>query len=132
MTCLALVLLALMVQSEAGSESFEGKVAVAYVAVNRAEASARAKYYVVSQVVLGDYLVEILRAPKQFALFPRVVISESSWLAARIALGRLQPDPTHGADHFYARSVKPLPAWYDERYITARIGRHDFLNLGGF
>ena len=48
------------------------------------------------------------------------------------ALNRTLPDPTEGADHFYARAVKPWPPWYDERYITVRIGRHDFLKLGGF
>ena len=119
MTCLALFLLALMVQSEAALESFEGKVAVAYVAVNRAEMS-------------GIPVENILRQSKQFALVPRLHITESSWLAARIALDHLQPDPTHGADHFYNPLVRPWPPWYDERYVTVRIGRHTFLKLGGF
>ena len=119
MNCLAFVLLAMMVQSEAGSEPFDGKVAVAYVAVNR--------------VAMSRIPIEqVLRQPRQFALFPRVAIQESSWLAARIVLERLQPDPTFGADHFYNPLVKPWPEWYDERYITVRIGRHAFLNLGGF
>ena len=119
MNCLALVLLAIMVQSEAGSESYDGKLAVAYVAVNRAEMSGRG-------------LVEVLTDPRQFALNPRRPIQESSWLAARTALNRLQPDPTHGADHFYNPLVRPWPTWYDERYMTVKIGRHVFLKLGGF
>ena len=117
--CLALVLLALMVQSEAAGEPFDGKLAVAYVAVNRAQMS-------------GKPLEVVLRQPKQFAIFPRVDISESSWLAARMALYRQQPDPTHGADHFYNPLVLPWPKWYDERYMTTKIGRHSFLKLGGF
>ena len=118
-SCLALTLLAMMVASEAGSEPFDGKVAVAYVAVNRAHAS-------------GKPLERVLQQPRQFFLNPRASISESSWLAARIALERLQPDPTRGADHFYNPLVRPWPEWYDERYITVRIGRHAFLSLGGF
>ena len=119
MNCLALVLLALMVQSEAGSEPYDGKLAVAYVAVNRAAQS-------------GLSLETVLRQPRQFKVDPRVVVSESSWLAARTALNRTLPDPTHGADHFYNSSVRPWPTWYDERYLTVRIGRHSFLKLGGF
>ena len=131
MNCLALVLLAMMVQSEAGSEPFDGKVAVAYVAVNRVE-QARLRFPYAYDADADERLVLVLRQPKQFYLNPRLSISESSWLAARIALERLQPDPTHGADHFYNPLVKPWPEWYDERYITVRIGRHVFLNLGGF
>ena len=108
-----------MIQSEAGLEPFEGKVAVAYVAINRVEMS-------------GQAIETILRQPRQFAIFPRVVVSEDSWLAAKTVLARRQPDPTRGADHFYNPIVKPWPAWYDERHITARIGRHNFLRLGGF
>ena len=108
-----------MVQSEAGSEPYDGKLAVAYVAMNRAAMSSQP-------------LETVLRQRRQFALDPRLVVSESSMLAARSALNRTLPDPTEGADHFYARAVKPWPLWYDERYITARIGRHDFLKLGGY
>ena len=117
--CLALTLLAMMVQSEAPREPYDGKLAVAYVAVNRAEIS-------------GKDLTTILQQPQQFALFPRVVISESSWLAARTAFTHTRPDPTQGADHFYNHLVKPWPSWYDEKYITVVIGRHTFLKLGGF
>ena len=118
-SCLALALLALMVQSEAGSEPFDGKLAVAYVAMNRADQS-------------GRDLVSVLQEPKHFALNPRARVSEASWFAARMAFTRQQPDPTHGADHFYNPLVKPHPTWYDERYMTVRIGRHTFLKLGGF
>ena len=118
-SCLALALLALVVQSEAGFEPYDGKLAVAYVAVNRAAMS-------------GQPLETVLRQPRQFKMDARVVVSESSWLAARTALNRTLPDPTHGADHFYNPSVRPWPSWYDERYLTVRIGRHSFLKLGGF
>ena len=132
-SCLALVLLAMMVQSEAGSEPFDGKIAVAYVAVNRAAMTVGGGGDALTKALdLEDALLKVLRQPKQFALNPRVAISESSWLAARIALERLQPDPTRGADHFYNPLVHPWPEWYDERYITMRIGRHAFLKLGGF
>ena len=120
--CIALALLALMVQAEAGSEPFEGKLAVAYVAVNRAEASSG----------LSHPLQMVLTQPKQFKINPRLPVSEASMLAARMALFHQQPDPTHGADHFYAHGVKPYPPWYDEKYMTVRIGNHTFLKLGGF
>ena len=117
--CLAISLLALMVQSEAATEPYEGKVAVAYVAMNRAEQS-------------GKDVVIVLQQPRQFALNPRARITDSSWLAAQTAYHRWLPDPTHGADHFYNPLVKPWPEWYDERYMTVHIGHHTFLNLGGF
>ena len=122
MDCIALALLALMVQAEAGSEPFEGKLAVAYVAMNRAEASTG----------LSHPLQTVLTQPKQFKLNPRLPVSEASYLAARMALYHLQPDPTHGADHFYNASVKPWPVWYDTKYSTVVIGAHTFLKLGGF
>lgn len=117
--CIAIALLALMVQSEAGTEPYDGKLAVAYVAINRAQAS-------------GKDLDEILSQPKQFALNPRLKVSEASWHAARTAYYRQQPDPSKGADHFYNPLVKPWPGWYDEKYMTTRIGHHVFLKLGGF
>ena len=119
MNCLALVLLAMMIQTEAGSEPVQGKVAVAYVAVNRAEMS-------------GLPLVSVLRQPKHFALDPRQPVAEETLAIAQAVLDHKVADPTKGADHFYARRVKPWPPWYDEAYITVRIGRHDFLRLGGF
>lgn len=117
--CLAVSLLAIMVQSEAGTEPYDGKLAVAYVAMNRAQES-------------GKDLDEILSQPKQFALNPRLKVSEASWHAARTAYYRQQPDPSKGADHFYAIRVKPFPSWYDEKYVTVIIGAHAFLKLGGF
>lgn len=117
--CIALALLALMVQTEAGSEPYDGKVAVAYVAVNRT-------------LLSGKSLQEVLTQPKQFKINVRLAPSESSLLAARSALNRTVPDPTHGADHFYGHDVKPWPKWYDERYTTVVIGSHTFLKLGGF
>ena len=121
MDCIALALLALMVQTEAGGEPFEGKLAVAYVAMNRAE------------TLSGSHpLQTVLTRPKQFKINLRLPVSEASMLAARMALFHQQPDPTHGADHFYAHAVKPYPPWYDEKYMTARIGHHTFLKLGGF
>lgn len=111
-----------MVQTEAGGEPFEGKLAVAYVAVNRAETLAGNSHP----------LQTVLTQPKQFKLNTRLPVSEASYLAARMALNHLQPDPTHGADHFLNPSVKPVPEWYDEQYVTITIGRHTFLKLGGF
>lgn len=117
--CIALALLALMIQTEAGSEPYGGKLAVAYVATNRA-------------IMSGKSLHAILTQPQQFKINIRVAPSEASLLAARSALDHTLPDPTHGADHFYAHGVKPWPKWYDERYMTIRIGNHSFLKLGGF
>lgn len=116
---IALALLALMVQSEAATEPFDGKVAVAYVAMNRVQMS-------------GRTLQDVLTQPRQFKINTRATVTESSYLAARTAYSRLQPDPTNGADHFYAHAVRPWPAWYDERYMTVRIDSHTFLKLGGF
>ena len=124
MTCIALALLALMVQTEAGSESYEGKVAVAYVAVNRAEMSGRSLQSVLTQF-------------RQFKLDTRLAPSDETLAAARTAFYRRVPDPTHGADHFLNRSLErrftgTVPKWYNERYATVTIGVHTFLKLGGF
>lgn len=124
MTCIALALLALMVQTEAGAESYEGKVAVAYVAVNRAEMSGRSLQSVLTQF-------------RQFKLDTRLAPSDETLAAARTAFYRRVPDPTHGADHFLNTSLErrftgTVPKWYNERYATVTIGVHTFLKLGGF
>lgn len=117
--CLALTLLAIMIQTEAGFEPFQGQVAVAYVAVNRVEQS-------------GKPLLAVLRQRRHFAINPRLPITDEVWGIARAVLSKSVPDPTSGADHFLNPHVLPVPEWYDERYVTAKIGRHVFLYLGGF
>ena len=124
MTCIALALLALMVQTEAGAESYEGKVAVAYVAINRADRAGRSLQSVLTQF-------------RQCKIDTRLAPSEETLAAARAVFYRRVPDPTHGADHFLNVPLErsrtgTVPQWYDERYATVTIGVHTFLNLKGF
>ena len=117
--CLAVTLLAMMIQTEAGFESYSGQIAVAYVAINRVEQS-------------GKPLLLVLRQPKHFFINPRLPITDQVWSVAHDVLDKRVPDPTSGADHFLNPRIQPVPEWYDERYVTAKIGRHEFLYLGGF
>lgn len=133
----ALTLLAATVFLEAEGESDDGKVAVAWVAANRASAA-------------NQSLQAVLMAPAQFSCWnadyrPMAearlagggAVEEACWRAAAAAMWRLTADPTQGATFYLnpeltkkIRKKHDLPPWYDAAKVTARIGRHEFLRLG--
>ena len=119
--------LTLLVAVEAEGEPFEGKVGVAYVAMNRWGLSRETS------------LVEILFEEGQFTGFwvtRRVnkAVFPIAALAARVAYYRTLPDPTKGATHYLnvaltKKQSGKLPSWYNPKYITVVIGHHTFLKL---
>ena len=123
----------LTIEQEAGGEIYEGKLAVAYVIVNR----------------MGrNSAINIVLAPSQFSCWDTDSITRRSITAAPIeiqeecykasvsAYFRLVDDPTKGATSYLneeetIREDGKLPSWFDESKVTARIGNQTFLKLGG-
>src|SRR3990167_7880267 len=143
-----LTLMAAVDYLEAEGESDEGKLAVVWGVMNRADRWQQS-------------VREVLLKPGQFSClnidyFPTMgyarlaaasgVAVEACWRAAAAGLWRLQPDPTGGADHYLlldatkaARKKHDLPSWaanpsdptqVNQDQVTAGIGHHHFLRLG--
>ena len=118
--------LTLLVAVEAEGESQLGKLAVAWVAVNRSR-------------LLKQPLTEILFDPEEFTGFwvTRKVdkrVFRSAYAAASAAYFETVPDPTKGATHYLnvaltKKQLGKLPSWYNPKYITVVIGNHTFLKL---
>ena len=112
---------------EARSEPTAGQLAVAEVALRRADSGQ-----------WGNSVCSVLKAPGQFAFSlvpPNYVMSEvdalqRSWAIANIAMANWSlPEPLRysvvpKADHFYASNT-PMPPWA-KGYPLARIGEHSF------
>jgi spore germination cell wall hydrolase CwlJ-like protein len=133
-----LTLLAATVYMEASGEPFEGKLAVAWVVVNRDKYSPDPG---VADVVLKPWQFSAWNTDNpQRAALQRVMTSGAQvWVdsmkAAAAALFGLLPDPTRGAN-FYLNPVLTrkirggtLPDWYDAGKVTVTIGHHEFLKL---
>jgi|SRR5580765_8645028 spore germination cell wall hydrolase CwlJ-like protein len=115
---------------EARSEPVAGQLAVAEVALRRADSGQ-----------WGSSVCSVLTAPGQFAfsITPRnYVMSEAdalqrSWAIANIAMAnwslpaRLRYSVVPKADHFYATNT-PMPDWA-RGYPLARIGDHSFYRV---
>jgi spore germination cell wall hydrolase CwlJ-like protein len=140
-----LTLLAATVALEAEAEPPEGQLAVAWVAKNRDQAW----NLTLHQVLLGpegkaygdgksyepyscwndDYR---MRAQTRLSALGAY---EPAWKAAAAAQWHLQADPSNGATFYLnpdlTRRIRggSLPTWFDERKVTAVIGRHTFLRV---
>ena len=115
-------LLAMMVCLEAEGEPLQGKVGVAYVAVNRSEQ-------------WGQPLAQVIMAPHQFGgwrhaerlerLDPRAWV-DCKW-AAWVVMDRTEADPTFGAVHFLSdHDLERPPKWVNRLRKVVKIGRHSF------
>lgn len=126
-----LTMLAATVWGEARGESFDGRLAVAWVVINRSKLS-------------GLSITEVVLQPYQFSMWntsdpnrrkiARINPNDDSWYqayrAAAAAFFNLRDDPTQGATHYLNPRVLPrLPSWYDPAKVVARIGNHEFLRL---
>lgn len=118
------------VWGEARSESWPGRLAVAWVVVNRA----------VQGGWWGDTPARVCRKPYQFscwnrndpnrALLDQLTLATDGTLrgcmaATVAALFHLEDDPTGGSTHYFAQSI-PAPVWAKGRTPTAVIGNHRF------
>ena len=128
-----LTVLALTVKQEAEAEPWDGKLAVAWVIVNRARKANTS----IHDVVFKPYQFSCWNtdSPTRARLD---AVDATLWYgcvrAAAGALLTLAPDPTDGATFYFADSIAP-PAWarapgaltLDETRVTARIGHHIFM-----
>lgn len=129
-----LVLLAQTIVGEAEGEDYEGKLAVAYTAVNR-----------MFDRRWGDSIAEVVLQKWQFSCFnagsPRLRamklplrwvgddIWQDSFRAACAAFYGFEPDPTGGADHYCTTSVASKTAWAKDREADKIIGAHSFYKI---
>lgn len=104
--------LAKMMTAEARGEGDDGMIAVAWVAINRAN----------NPSWWGDDLLTVLVKPYQFAK-AKAASENVQRLAHDIITGQ-HPDPTDGATHFHADYMTPY--WADRLTKTAHIGNHVF------
>lgn len=120
-----LEILARIIKGEAGVATYEGKVAVGAVVLNRVRSRRH-----------PDTIRGVVHQPWQFSAYNRNVrdrlywgsIPQSCWDAARDALNGW--DPTYGAT-FYFNPYLVLPSWANGMTRTVRIGTrpsdtHDF------
>ncbi len=130
-----LYFLTLTVVQEAGWEPDEGKLAVAYVVMNRAGASRSS----VIDTVLRKMQFSCWNADSPTRMNIDTVLDNVLWScykAAAAAYFRFSDDPSNGADHYLNEEMTRkqrggiLPGWFDEKKVTARIGRHTFLRIG--
>jgi cell wall hydrolase len=126
--------LARTLYGEARGESREGKIAVAWVVLNRARPGNP----------WPDSVAECCRQRWQFSCWntndPNLVKLTSvsldkpsffnCWVVASEVIAGLHKDPTRGANHYLnPDAVTTMPSWYDPNKVTATIGRHQFLKL---
>ena len=112
-----IILLARVIHGEARGESFEGKVAVGAVILNR-----------VDNKNFPDTIREVILQRGQFSslidgqanLFP----DQQAINAARAAL--VGYDPTYGSLYFYNPDVATNISWISQRPVTLKIGDHVF------
>ena len=130
-------LLALLIYGEARGEPYEGRVAVAQVAANRAK---RPKWRW-GEVGLSwrSNLKRVILQPNQFSCFNDGDRSLETlpdadnevWRECKaIALGvmlELLPDYSHEANHHHAEGV--MPSWAGGETPVAHIGAHFFYEL---
>jgi N-acetylmuramoyl-L-alanine amidase len=109
-------LLARVIEGEAANESFEGKVAVGAVILNRTKSANFPK--TVSGVIYQDHAFESVSNGQY-----NRPLSEESIRAANTALGGY--DPTGGSLFFWNPS-KPVSPWIWSRSINTEIGNHVF------
>lgn len=111
------LLLARVIYAEARGESFEGKVAVGAVIVNRVKSSS-----------FPSTIREVVYQPGQFTPVENDILPEfpdySSWDAALRALAG--EDPSGGALFFYNPRITRYRDFWKTRTVIKVIGNHNF------
>lgn len=135
-----LMLLACTVLGEAEGESDDGKIAVAWTVINRAEDSKRRWPKDIGAVCLQPFQYSAWQNPRRLSVMrtPRIHVSPTIWeacfKAACGAMFKLLPDPTGGATHYLNEhvvlaTVGKLPSWFHEAAVTVRMDAHTFLAI---
>ena len=129
-----LVILAQTVAGEAEGESYEGKLAVAYVAMNRV--GDKRWPPTASEVVLQKWQFSCFNAgsPRIKPMMqPEKYIGAGKWeecfRAAASAMFGLEPDPTFGANHYLVTSIRDRTSWSQGKTPTVEIDNHSFYKL---
>jgi N-acetylmuramoyl-L-alanine amidase len=119
------------VYGEARGESYEGKVAVAYVIINR---WLKKSWY-------GDSIAGVCKKPYQFSCWNEndpnlntlryVKLSNSPPFVACVkacleAIGDVKKDITEGATHYHTSTISPK--WAEGKVPVVEIGHHLFYN----
>jgi spore germination cell wall hydrolase CwlJ-like protein len=130
--------LATMIYGEARGETAEGKVAVAYSAINRSgkktvcEVVLAPKQYSIfnNNPALREAALSIHIEPKQKNIQEVDAWEESMEVATKV-IQRVVPDPTNGATHYLApKLMKTLgyayPRWALQYKVVAVIDNHTF------
>jgi len=127
-----LFLIASTVALEAEGEPYKGKLAVAYVIMNRSKEYGKS----ISDVVFDPYDFSAWntrggRATSLDAVSPLMLMDSEK--AAASAFYGIEEDPTHGATHYMnvpltkkIRSDGKLPGWVNAMQKTTVINRHTF------
>jgi N-acetylmuramoyl-L-alanine amidase len=114
------------VHGEAGNQSMEGKIAVAYVIINRTKSSN-----------FPDDVCAVVRQRGQFDFLKKVTWikedkpgvkkqMEESIKASLVAWQGDRADPTHGSLYFVNPKLATDKNWLVHYKVTARIGDHAF------
>lgn len=125
-----LVMLALMVWREVRHEDYKVKLAVAYVAVTRAEKPGKDWW--------GDDLLSVIAAPKQFSSMTHPADPQLTWFpregekwnaclhAACAAVFHIEPNPMPGAVYYFSPPVlSPPKDWGVVEYL-GKLGSISF------
>lgn len=131
-----LTLLAMLLWGEARGESYEGKIAVAWVVRNRVAVSSTRRF--------GSGWRGVMLRPRQFSCFlesdpnahklrmplryESALVWDECYRAAAAVFFDLVPDPVAGADHYHTTGVQP--AWSRGVQPVATVGNHRFFRLG--
>lgn len=126
------------VWGEARGESFEGKIAVAHVILNRVAEGIAFRKRTGRKHYRGETVAEVCQKKWQFSCWnendpnlPKLkVVDEQDknfilcGAASRGALSGVYPDPTDGATHYHTTAIKAF--WSAGKTPTTRIGHHVF------
>lgn len=121
--------LAVMIYGEARGESFYGKAAVAWVALNRYD---NYPYSSVCEVITKTHQFTSIRGKlRQAALTGEPPVENRAWeesvKVAELAYDNVIPDPTKGATHFLnPAKLRFLPKWARKFEKTIVIEHHHF------
>jgi len=122
--------LALLVWREARGETYDAKVAVAYVVVERAKIGGW----------WGNSILEVMAKPYQFSSMTdpkdRQLVKWPLWTPdyeicvaiARDVLSGVAVNPMHGADHYHDTSIAPPEFTHGARYL-GKLGRLMFYRV---